>query len=154
MIDLKQSIYFIGTLAPMFGWFILISPDKPLIYASHFTFPLLMFSFYLLSRKDLQKNLVNNSAFLICSLYMTSNALFVISLIVLFLINFSKKLSYSFFVILISLSLLNSTYEVMQEKNYVVDLDICKMSVSSYDCFEYLMSVRKINGLNILYGLD
>ena len=143
MIDLKQSIYFIGTLAPMFGWFILISPDKPLIYASHFTFPLLMFSFYLLSRKDLQKNLVNNSAFLICSLYMTSNALFVISLIALFLINFSKKLSYSFFVILISLSLLNSTYEVMQEKNYVVDLDICKMSVSSNDCFEYLMSVRE-----------
>lgn len=143
MIDLKQSIYFIGALAPMFGWFILISPDKPLIYASHFTFPLLMFSFYLLSRKDLQKNLVNNSAFLICSLYMTSNALFVISLIVLFLINFSKKLSYSFFVILISLSLLNSTYEVMQEKNYVVDLDICKMSVSSYDCFQYLMSVRE-----------
>lgn len=143
MIDLKQSIYFIGALAPMFGWFILISPDKPLIYASHFTFPLLMFSFYLLSRKDLQKNLVNNSAFLICSLYMTSNALFVISLIALFLINFSKKLSYSFFVILISLSLLNSTYEVMQEKNYVVDLDICKMSVSSNDCFEYLMSVRE-----------
>ena len=143
MIDLKQSIYFIGTLAPMFGWFILISPDKPLIYASHFTFPLLMFSFYLLSRKDLQKNLVNNSAFLICSLYMTSIALFVISLIALFLINFSKKLSYSFFVILISLSLLNSTYEVMQEKNYVVDLDICKMSVSSNDCFEYLMSVRE-----------
>ena len=143
MIDLKQSIYFIGTLAPMFGWFILISPDKPLIYASHFTFPLLMFSFYLLSRKDLQKNLVNNSAFLICSLYMTSNALFVISLIVLFLINFSKKLSYSFFVILISLSLLNSTYEVMQEKNYEVDLDICKMNISSYDCFEYLMSVRE-----------
>ena len=143
MIDLKQSIYFIGALAPMFGWFILISPDKPLIYASHFTFPLLMFSFYLLSRKDLQKNLVNNSAFLICSLYMTSNALFVVSLIVLFLINFSKKLSYSFFVILISLSLLNSTYEVMQEKNYVVDLDICKKNVSSYDCFEYLMSVRE-----------
>ena len=74
---------------------------------------------------------------------MTSNALFLASLIVLFLINFSKKLSYSFFVILISLSLLNSTYEVMQEKNYVVDLDICKMSVSSYDCFEYLMSVRE-----------
>ncbi len=143
MIDLKQSIYFIGTLAPMFGWFILISPDKPLIYASHFTFPLLMFSFYLLSRKDLQKNLVNNSAFLICSLYMTSNALFLASLIVLFLINFSKKLNYSFFVILISLSLLNSTYEVMQEKNYEVDLYICKMNVSSYDCFEYLMSVRE-----------
>ena len=143
MLDSKQLFYFICSIAPLFGWFILISPDKPLIYASHFTFPLLMYSFYLLSRNDLKINIINNSAFLICSLYMTSNALFVFSIITLILINFTKRLNYSFFVILISLSLLNSTYEVIQQKSYFVDLETCKRDVTSYDCFEYLMSIGK-----------
>ena len=143
MLDSKQLFYFVCSIAPLFGWFILISPDKPLIYATHFTFPLLMYCFYLLSRNDLKINIVNNSAFLICTLYMTSNVLFIFSIITLIFINFSKRLSYSFFVILISLSLLNSTYEVIQQKSYVVDLETCKKDVTSYGCFEYLMSVGK-----------
>ena len=51
MLDSKQLFYFVSSIAPLFGWFILISPDKPLIYATHFTFPLLMYCFYLLSEK-------------------------------------------------------------------------------------------------------
>ena len=74
---------------------------------------------------------------------MTSNVLFMFSIVTLIFINFSKRLSYSFFVILISLSLLNSTYEVIQQKSYFVDLETCKKDVTSYDCFEYLMSVGK-----------
>tara|TARA_A100001011_G_scaffold385824_2_gene460520 strand:- start:233 stop:1588 length:1356 start_codon:yes stop_codon:yes gene_type:complete len=143
MLDSTQLFYFVSSIAPLFGWFILISPDKPLIYATHFTFPLLMYCFYLLSRNDLKINIVNNSAFLICSLYMTSNALFILSIITLILINFSKRLSYSIFIIFISLSLFNSTYEVIQQKSYVVDLETCKRDVTSYDCFEYLMSIGK-----------
>ena len=50
MLDVNQLIYLFFGLAPLYGWFILVSPEKPIIYATHFTFPLLMYSFYLLSQ--------------------------------------------------------------------------------------------------------
>ena len=76
ILETNQLIYFIGALSPLYAWYVLISPEKPIIYASHFTFPLLMYSCYLLSRKNIQNDLVNNSAYFICCLYMTSNILF------------------------------------------------------------------------------
>ena len=145
MLDTSQLVYFVGALAPLYGWFILVSPEKPIIYATHFTFPLLMFSFYLLSRKNLETELINNSAFFICCLYMTSNVLFILSIIFLILINISKKFNYSAVIILIFLSLLNSTYEVQQEKAYSVNLNECKKNISSNECFEYLMNVKENN---------
>tara|TARA_B100002052_G_scaffold9759_1_gene8138 strand:+ start:539 stop:1576 length:1038 start_codon:yes stop_codon:yes gene_type:complete len=143
MLETKQLIYLVGGLSPLYAWFVLISPEKPIIYASHFTFPLLMYSFYLLSRKNVESNLVNNSAYFICCLYMTSNILFLLGLVTLVFINTSKKLRHSTILVLITLSLLNSTYEVLQEKTYSVDLAECKKSITSYNCYEYLMSVQE-----------
>jgi len=142
ILDRNQLIYLVGALAPLYGWFVIVSPEKPIIYASHFTFPLLMYSFYLLSRKDLNNDLVNNAAFFICSLYMTSNILFILALLTLVIINISSKFKYSALMVLIALSLMNSTYEVLQEKVYVVDLTECKKDITSNRCFEYLMSIQ------------
>lgn len=140
--DKNQLIYLVGALAPLYGWFVIVSPEKPIIYASHFTFPLLMYSFYLLSRKDQNNDLVNNAAFFVCSLYMTSNILFLLALLTLVIINISSKFKYSALMVLIALSLINSTYEVLQEKVYVVDLTECKKDITSNRCFEYLMSIQ------------
>ena len=85
MLEINQYIYFAAALIPIYGWFVLISPEKPIIYAAHFTFPVLMFCFYLLSRKNLKKDLVNNTAFFTFSLYMTSEILFAVSLLLLIL---------------------------------------------------------------------
>ena len=142
MLDVKQLTYFALSLAPLYGWFVLVSPEKPIIYASHFSFPMLMFSLYLLSRKDLKIDLINNSAFFICSLYMTSDVLFLISLLTLLLINIFKRIGYSTLVILICLSIVNSTYEVSKEKTYVVDLTECKKDLKSYSCFNYLINIQ------------
>jgi len=101
-----------------------------------------MYSFYLLSRKDLNNDLVNNAAFFVCSLYMTSNILFLLALSTLVAINISNKFKYSALVILIALSLINSTYEVLQEQVYIVDLSECKKDITSNRCFEYLMSIQ------------
>ena len=143
ILETNQLIYFIGALSPLYAWYVLISPEKPIIYASHFTFPLLMYSCYLLSRKNIQNDLVNNSAYFICCLYMTSNILFLLGLGTLLIININKKLKYSTILILITLSLINSSYEVLQEKTYSVDLNKCKSDITSYDCYEYLMRVRE-----------
>ncbi len=142
ILDRNQLIYLVGALAPLYGWFVIVSPEKPIIYASHFTFPLLMYSFYLLSRKDLNNDLVNNAAFFICSLYMTSNILFLLALLTLVIINISSKFKYSALTVLIALSLINSTFEVLQEQVYVVDLTECKKDITSNRCFEYLMSIQ------------
>tara|TARA_B100000579_G_C22341641_1_gene625244 strand:- start:309 stop:536 length:228 start_codon:yes stop_codon:yes gene_type:complete len=74
---------------------------------------------------------------------MTSNILFLLGLGTLLIININKKLKYSTILILITLSLLNSSYEVLQEKTYSVDLNKCKSDITSYDCYEYLMRVRE-----------
>tara|TARA_B100001540_G_C15296515_1_gene412854 strand:- start:249 stop:476 length:228 start_codon:yes stop_codon:yes gene_type:complete len=74
---------------------------------------------------------------------MTSNILFLLGLVTLVFINTSKKLRHSTILVLITLSLLNSTYEVLQEKTYSVDLAECKKSITSYNCYEYLMSVQE-----------
>ena len=142
MLDVNQLIYLFFGLAPLYGWFILVSPEKPIIYATHFTFPLLMFCFYLLSRKNIEKDLVNGTAFLIFSFYMTSEILFALALLLLILINFTKKFKYSLIVPLIVLSVFNATYEVMQDETYNVDITKCKPDVSSNNCFEYLMSIK------------
>jgi len=142
MLDVKQLTYFVLSLAPLYGWFVLVSPEKPIIYASHFTFPMLMFSLYLLSRKDLKNDLINNSAFFICCLYMTSDILFLISLLTLLLINIFKRIGYSTLLILICFSIINSTYEVSKEKTYDVDLTECKKDIGSYSCFDYLMNIQ------------
>ena len=39
MLDVNQLVYLFFGLAPLYGWFILASPEKPIIYAAHFTFP-------------------------------------------------------------------------------------------------------------------
>lgn len=143
MLEINQYIYFAAALIPIYGWFVLISPEKPIIYAAHFTFPMLMFSFYLLSRKNLSINLVNSGAFFICCLYMTSSLLFIISIFFLFLIVSTKKINYSIIILLIFLSLINSTYEVSKEKTFSVDLSLCKTDITSYECYEYLMNISK-----------
>ena len=142
MLDVKQLTYLVLSLAPLYGWFVLVSPEKPIIYASHFTFPMLIFSLYLLSRRDLKNDLINNSAFFICCLYMTSDILFLISLLTLLLINTFKRIGYSTLVILICFSIINSTYEVSKEKTYDVDLTECKKDIASYSCFDYLMNIQ------------
>ena len=143
MLDVNQLVYLFFGLAPLYGWFILVSPEKPIIYAAHFTFPVLMFCFYLLSRKNLKKDLVNNTAFLTFSLYMTSEILFAVSLLLLILISTTKKFKYSLIVPLIVLSIFNATYEVTQDEIYIVDITKCKPDVSSNYCFEYLMSIKE-----------
>jgi hypothetical protein len=104
---------------------------------------MLMFSFYLLSRKNLSINLVNSGAFFICCLYMTSSLLFIISIFFLFLIVSTKKINYSIIILLIFLSLINSTYAVSKEKTFSVDLSLCKTDITSYECYEYLMNISK-----------
>ena len=143
MLDINQYIYFAAALIPIYGWYILISPEKPIIYTAHFTFPILMFSFYLLSRKNIKIDFVNSGAFFICCLYMTSSLLFIISIFFLILIVTTKKMNYSIIILLIFLSLINSTYEVSKEKTFSVDLSLCKTDITSYECFEYLMNISK-----------
>lgn len=143
MLDTNQLVYFVGALAPLYGWFILVSPEKPIIYATHFTFPLLMYSFYLLSRKNLETDLINNSAFFVCCLYMTSNMLFLLAILFLIFVNISSKIKYSSVLILIFFSLLNSTYEVQQQEAYSINLNECKKNIASNECFEYLMNVKE-----------
>jgi hypothetical protein len=143
MLEVNQLVYLFFGLAPLYGWFILVSPEKPIIYAAHFTFPVLMFCFYLLSRKNLKKDLVNNTAFFTFSLYMTSEILFAVSLLLLILISTTKKFKYSLIVPLIVLNIFNATYEVSQDEIYIVDITKCKPDVSSNYCFEYLMSIKE-----------
>jgi hypothetical protein len=143
MLDINQYVYFAAALIPIYGWFILISPEKPIIYTAHFTFPILMFSFYLLSRKNIKIDLVNSGAFFICCLYMTSSLLFAISIFFLVLIITTKKMNYSIIILLIFLSLINSTYEVSKEKTFSIDLSLCKIDITSYECFEYLMNISE-----------
>ena len=143
MLEVNQLVYLFFGLAPLYGWFLLVSPEKPIIYAAHFTFPVLMFCFYLLSRKNLKKDLVNNTAFFTFSLYMTSEILFAVSLLLLILISTTKKFKYSLIVPLIVLNIFNATYEVSQDEIYIVDITKCKPDVSSNYCFEYLMSIKE-----------
>ena len=143
MLDTNQLVYFVGALAPLYGWFVLVSPEKPIIYATHFTFPLLMFLFIYYQEKNLETDLINNSAFFVFCLYMTSNMLFLLAILFLIFINISSKIKYSSVLILISLSLLNSTYEVQQQEAYSINLNECKKNIASYECFEYLMNVKR-----------
>ena len=73
---------------------------------------------------------------------MTSEILLALALLLLILINFTKKFKYSLIVPLIVLNVFNATYEVMQDETYNVDITKCKPDVSSNNCFEYLMSIK------------
>ena len=52
MLTFNQLITLFFGLAPLFGWYVFLAKQKPLLYTSYFTFSTLMFCCYLLSRKN------------------------------------------------------------------------------------------------------
>ena len=143
MLTFNQLITLFFGLAPLFGWYVFLAKQKPLLYTSYFTFSTLMFCCYLLSRKKLEVDIENNIAFFIVCLYMTSEMLFVIGLLLLILINFDNKFNYGIIVPLVLISLLNSTFEISQEYKYNVNLNECNNEISSNYCWQYLINIQK-----------
>ena len=143
MLTFNQLITLFFGLAPIFGWYVFLAKEKPVLYTSYFTFSVLMFCCYLLSRKKLEIDIVNNIAFFIVCLYMTSEILFVIGVILLILINFDNKFNYGIIVPLILISLINSTFEISGEYKYNFDLSECNNEISSNYCWQYLINIQK-----------
>lgn len=136
LFELNQLTTLIISLLPVFGWFVFIALEKPIIYSAHFTYPCLFISCLFLLNFPYNENTTNFVSFFIMSLFFNSGVLFVIAHFLYFFINLKKYDVFLIILILINLNFINGISELQEKTIFDINIEKCKKSYVSYECFD------------------
>lgn len=130
---------------PIYLWFWLSSTTKWIRYSQNFLLlGLLTIIFCISYKRNLTVFEVIYSS-IVFSVFLSSNVLFITFYIlsILIFIIFFKKLNTKnvnlFILIFLLISLVNSTYEIIEKEKRIFNMEKCKIELNSKDCFESYM---------------